>query len=123
MHIWLKDESPGMLRAMDYLVTAAKLHPFPLDHVHVRGSPTWTQKAKLSLRLLPPYLLVQLLFDAYRARRVKKLYKVDDFPELLDKDWFERAWTFQESVLASNSIILCGSRTLRWKPFLRGLGV
>lgn len=32
--------------------------------------------------------------------------------EVLDGDWVRRAWTFQELILATNPVILCGDRVL-----------
>lgn len=33
---------------------------------------------------------------------------------LLNRDWFKRLWIWQEVSLASNAIVLCGTKTLSW---------
>ena len=35
--------------------------------------------------------------------------------------WFYRGWTFQELILASNPILLCGERVLHWETLLSGV--
>lgn len=45
----------------------------------------------------------------------------DAMASLLDVSWFQRAWTFQEVILASNPVIVCGSEALDWSAWQRGL--
>ncbi|CAM1504117.1 Fc.00g017080.m01.CDS01 [Cosmosporella sp. VM-42] len=42
--------------------------------------------------------------------------------EFLRREWFSRAWTFQEIVLACHPVVVCGSNVLEWNAFLRGFG-
>ena len=44
-----------------------------------------------------------------------------DIDCLLDREWMERAWTFQEIVLASNPIIVCGEEAISWAQLQQGL--
>ncbi|KAF5638472.1 het-domain protein [Fusarium tjaetaba] len=38
----------------------------------------------------------------------------DRMNRLLDQTWLSRAWTFQEMVLASNPVLVCGSQKIPW---------
>ncbi|KAK4443320.1 hypothetical protein QBC34DRAFT_417281, partial [Podospora aff. communis PSN243] len=38
-----------------------------------------------------------------------------DLDEILGRQWIERAWTFQEVILAPNPTIVCGKKTLSWE--------
>lgn len=49
------------------------------------------------------------------------MFDVNDLDELLNREWIRRAWTYQEVILASNPIILCGKRTITWSCFQQGL--
>ena len=40
---------------------------------------------------------------------------------LLDNEWMRRSWTFQEIILATNPVIVCGTDTLTWEDLLRAL--
>jgi hypothetical protein len=44
-----------------------------------------------------------------------------DIDALLNREWAFRAWTFQEMVIASHPIFLCGSRSLSWSCLLNVL--
>lgn len=44
-----------------------------------------------------------------------------DIECLLDREWMERAWTFQEIVLASNPVIVCGEEAIGWAQLQEGL--
>ena len=37
-----------------------------------------------------------------------------DLNELLNREWVKRMWTYQEILLASNPIVVCGNHHLRW---------
>ena len=38
--------------------------------------------------------------------------------EVLDREWVRRAWTLQEAAMASEPIILCGDKILRWEDLI-----
>jgi hypothetical protein len=40
-----------------------------------------------------------------------------DLNELLSQDWITRIWTYQEIILASNPIVVCGDMHLNWSQF------
>jgi len=44
-----------------------------------------------------------------------------DLNQFYHREWIQRAWTFQELILASNPVILCSTRSLEWGPFLNAL--
>ncbi|KAK1779308.1 heterokaryon incompatibility protein-domain-containing protein [Copromyces sp. CBS 386.78] len=44
-----------------------------------------------------------------------------DIDCLLDREWIERVWTFQEIVLASNPVIVCGEEAIGWAQLQEGL--
>jgi hypothetical protein len=46
---------------------------------------------------------------------------LDDIAALLDTDWLERIWTYQEILLASNPIIVCGHAHLNWSAFVASI--
>jgi len=41
--------------------------------------------------------------------------------EILDRPWMRRAWTFQELIVASHPVFLCGDRTISWDSLLRAI--
>jgi len=43
---------------------------------------------------------------------------LDRTRQLLDKRWIRRAWTFQEIVIASNPVIICGESCLAWEDIV-----
>lgn len=65
---------------------------------------------------------MKTLYDEYNLSRLLNSYRIDDFVEVLNHDWFLRSWTFQEAVLANNAIVITNSATLRWDALARGLG-
>ncbi|MCJ1442673.1 MAG: hypothetical protein MMC23_003170 [Stictis urceolatum] len=54
-------------------------------------------------------------------RRIDRRSQLSDFQALLQTDWLERAWTFQELILSPEPIIVCGTRHLEWKTWYQGL--
>ncbi|OTA96050.1 hypothetical protein M434DRAFT_393125 [Hypoxylon sp. CO27-5] len=47
-------------------------------------------------------------------RRLGDMVQPDDLHEFLNNEWFRRAWTFQELILAPNVILICGRYHLEW---------
>jgi len=47
--------------------------------------------------------------------------RVDILASLLGGSWMERAWTFQEILLASNPVIVCGQDAVDWVTWQRGV--
>lgn len=47
---------------------------------------------------------------------------LSDLEAFLDQEWIRRAWTFQEIMLASNPILICGNAAIGWRQLQEGLG-
>lgn len=45
----------------------------------------------------------------------------DDIDDLLHREWIRRIWTYQEVLLASNPVIVCGGSCLQWSRLLWSL--
>ncbi|KAI1870277.1 hypothetical protein JX265_006447 [Neoarthrinium moseri] len=71
--------------------------------------------AYLYIRSLIPYL------QRFQAYRVRAAFNVHHLDELLNREWIERAWTYQEIILASNPVIVCGNKTITWSCLQKGL--
>ncbi|KAJ4290816.1 hypothetical protein N0V90_010011 [Kalmusia sp. IMI 367209] len=56
------------------------------------------------------------LYLATRSIRLRggRYVSVNDLQELLDRDWLHRVWTYQEILLASNAVLVCGHCHLDW---------
>lgn len=53
--------------------------------------------------------------------RVNFQFNTKDFKSLLQTEWLERAWTYQEIILASDPVIVRGARYLEWQTLYQGL--
>ncbi|KAH8743074.1 hypothetical protein F5882DRAFT_500669 [Hyaloscypha sp. PMI_1271] len=121
VYIWLGKETPANAKAIDCLAAAAGINILPLDREHLgRHPPSWIQKAMFTARFMPPYSIFTFYFNNWKAYKLRKTYNIKSFTEFLNQDWFLRAWTFQETILAYDSTVLCGPKTLRWDTLLRG---
>lgn len=80
------------------------------------------------------FVLTYTVRDSTFIRRLRKLqptlpsslkglkkYNVDDFEDLLGRGWADRAWTYQELLLAKHPVIICGSKAISWDQLIRGL--
>ena len=66
-------------------------------------------------------LLVRSFTATYLGLRRTRLPRARELDDILQRPWFERAWTFQEFVLASDMVFLCGSKSINCDTFARGL--
>ncbi|EAA33485.1 hypothetical protein NCU07840 [Neurospora crassa OR74A] len=134
--VWLGKGDERTARAVRGLERAAKLRIAPV------GVP-WIEKGMYAARGPRPvaYYKMQLaksmvrvflrtywhpvlsFLEACALGRPQKggLLASGDIDCLLDREWLERVWTFQEIVLASNPIIVCGEETIGWAQFQQGL--
>lgn len=117
VYIWLGQETPGRRRALECIDFAASFMYLPLDRDAAGGI---CQRLKFQLKVLPPAATFKLLRNWWKRKALLRLYRHADLEELLGMDWFSRIWTFQEVVLATDTIILCGTATLNWSVFARG---
>lgn len=117
VYIWLGQETPGRRRALECVDFAATFMYLPLDHDDGGGV---CQRFKFQLKVIPPVATFKLLRNWWKRKELQRSYQHADLEELLGMDWFSRIWTFQEVVLATDAIILCGTATLNWSVFARG---
>ncbi|KAI1374563.1 heterokaryon incompatibility protein-domain-containing protein [Hypoxylon crocopeplum] len=123
VYVWLGAESCEISRAMDCLAEAAETSYLPLERVRVgREQHRRTKEAIFILKLLPPFVILRLLRSFWRRQRISGGYGIEeDFTNFFSQEWFMRAWTFQEAVLSSHSVILSGPKSLRWDTLVRGM--
>ncbi|XXH03952.1 hypothetical protein Hte_010360 [Hypoxylon texense] len=122
VYIWLGMETENSLKGLKILADAATLNYLPVDPDRTsRNPPSWSEKAKFTLKLLPPYLGYNTLKAIFVSLFVIKHSSKPELDELLGRPWFSRAWTFQEIVLASEAVVLCGPAAYRLDVLVRGL--
>lgn len=46
-----------------------------------------------------------------------RMLAFSQFGPSMPRDWFTRVWTMQELLLASDTVVVCGSTTMRWDDF------
>ncbi|KAF6810774.1 heterokaryon incompatibility protein [Colletotrichum sojae] len=56
-----------------------------------------------------------------RLARLKKNLRLEDLDDVLGRKWIKRAWTFQEIILASNPVIVCGDEAISWDHLLQAI--
>ncbi|XXG96802.1 hypothetical protein Hte_003093 [Hypoxylon texense] len=121
VYVWLGTETKASLQALEALSRAASFNYLPIDPDRTsRNLPSWSEKARLALKLLPPYLnygMVRKLIFNFRLTNAVEHQLV----ELLSRPWFSRAWTFQEIILASEAVFLCGPAAYRLDILARGV--
>lgn len=117
VYIWLGHETPERRRALECVEFAATFMYLPLDHDDAGGA---SQRFKFQLKVIPPIATIKLFRNWWKRKALLCSYRHAEFEELLGAPWFSRIWTFQEIVLATDAIILCGTATLEWSVFARG---
>ncbi|KAI6092416.1 heterokaryon incompatibility protein-domain-containing protein [Hypoxylon rubiginosum] len=127
VYVWIGNETPELKSAIECLVAAARIDHAPIHPERTKFPTNLFQQDSLCLRIarlmllsLTPYLCFQVLLTRFRVRRLLRQYEGDNFDKLFTQEWFLRAWTFQETVLAYNPVIICGSFTIDWDTFVRG---
>ncbi|KAI1406093.1 heterokaryon incompatibility protein-domain-containing protein [Hypoxylon fuscum] len=123
VYIWLGVESREISSAMDCLSEAADTSHLPLERVRLgRDSRRRTKMAIFTLKLLPPLVILRLLRIFWKRQNISHRENIEqDLTNFFGQEWFTRVWTFQEAILASHSIILSGSKTLRWDTLVKGM--
>ncbi|KAK3400962.1 heterokaryon incompatibility protein-domain-containing protein [Sordaria brevicollis] len=141
--VWLGQGNERTTRAVQTLKQAAGLRIEPIgvpwieEHMYAAGGSPRSMvyyKAQLAksmvlvfLRTYWRYLLgmPRYLFSACGGTGKGGLPlgsgSSEDIACLLDREWMERAWTFQEVVLASNPVIVCGDEAISWAQLQQGL--
>ncbi|RDW57001.1 hypothetical protein BP6252_13919 [Coleophoma cylindrospora] len=69
-----------------------------------------------------PSLMLRIL-HYLRIRKISRADYItsDDVNNILEREWIRRVWTYQEIMLASNPVIVCGDRHLQWTTFAMGI--
>lgn len=134
--VWLGKGNERTARAVRGLERAAKLRIAPVgvpwieeDMYAARGPRSVAYyKMQLAKSMVWVFLWtywhpVLSFLEACALGRPQKggLLASGDIDFLLDSEWMERVWTFQEIVLASNPIIVCGEETIGWAQLQQGL--
>lgn len=117
VYIWLGQETPGKRRALECIEFASTFMYLPLDR-NTAGRPC--QRVKFQLQVIPPLATFKLFRNWWKRKALLRSYQHTDLEELLGMAWFSRIWTFQEVVLATDAIVLCGTAALNWSVFARG---
>ncbi|KAE9364144.1 HET-domain-containing protein, partial [Stipitochalara longipes BDJ] len=99
VYVWLGESSPQSDRAMSYLTNTGYQECF--------SRPNWV------LRILN-FLRIRTLSRA-------DYVTYEDVSNILESDWIRRLWTYQEILLASNPIVVCGDKHLQWSIFALGI--
>jgi hypothetical protein len=63
------------------------------------------------------------ILNFLRIRRLSRADYItyDDVSNILERDWIRRLWTYQEILLASNPVVVCGDKHLQWSTFALGI--
>lgn len=139
--VWLGNGDERTARAVKGLEKAARLRIAPVgvpwieeDMYAAPGGPRPVAYYKMQLAksmiwvFLRTYLrfllcIPQQFLSICGLGRTRKggLLRSGDLDCLLNREWMERAWTFQEIVLASNPVIVCGEEAISWAQLQLGL--
>ena len=129
-YVWVGEESPESSRVMDALARGAKASLLPLNPRQQPRPPSLTQKTLFTLQHLPPYSYLTSFTQVRHRILLRREWKKQggrdeqdrfrDLDEFYSRPWFSRGWTFQECILASEIILVCGNKRLSWDAFIRG---
>ena len=139
--VWLGSGDERTARAVKGLKRAARLRIEPVGvpwieedmYAALGGSRSLAYyKAQLAKSMIQVFLRTYFLFLLAIPRqflcacglartRKEDLLGSGDIGYFLDREWTERAWTFQEVVLASNPVIVCGEEAISWAQLQQGL--
>ncbi|OTA63590.1 hypothetical protein K449DRAFT_421695 [Hypoxylon sp. EC38] len=67
---------------------------------------------------VPSYIRRSYSITEHIEQLLGDLVHPDDLYEFSNNEWFWRAWTFQELILAPNVILVCGHHHLEWTRFI-----
>lgn len=61
------------------------------------------------------------IFERLWERQMSyQTFPSDDFHDLFTRAWFQRVWTFQEIMLVTDAVLICGSTVAKWDHVVRG---
>lgn len=63
------------------------------------------------------------LYNRWRNNAVNResYTSYEDLSDLLDREWIERIWTYQEILLSSNAVLVCGDEHISWERFSQSI--
>lgn len=78
----------------------------------------------MSLRSVLVDLISKRPLSTYYAERLERsLWDANGLSDILNREWIERTWNFQELLLANNIMIGCGQKWMAWEHFISGLTI
>ena len=104
VYIWLGHGSLDITWAMNYLSKAEKRKCLPMDRIRDNQD----RRMALSRVFLPTALSRQLFSEFGGPELIIERSPSRCLNEFLPKEWFLHAWTFQEVLLSSHSILVPG---------------
>lgn len=99
--IWLGDEDENTANAIYCLKSFARLKDVSLGELALKGL-----DADISFR---PWLL-----DGNNKAHIQHVHWRALKQLLLERPWFRRTWVYQEIVMATKAIIICGTHIIDW---------
>ncbi|CAI6340839.1 unnamed protein product [Periconia digitata] len=129
VYVWLGEGNAQTSRAIAHFRT-----PKFLEYCYRDGSGEITRHAKLRSWLATfvyEFELCKATGSLYPASHQRQRLRssqtretkvtFEDIDSLLDVEWIRRMWTFQEILLASNPILVCGDDHIDWLTFTFGI--
>lgn len=138
VYVWLGEGDVGTDRAMKFLSTAGFRRYFddrpggksrPWAAAFVALIARWSRiRHPFPLpsrpRTLPHWAISQAIwkFRMWLRETFLRGYTTEkDLEGLLDRLWLRRLWTYQEILLASNPVVVCGSKHIDWATYEKAL--
>ncbi|KAF2128950.1 hypothetical protein P153DRAFT_397162 [Dothidotthia symphoricarpi CBS 119687] len=139
VYVWLGDGTSGTDRAMWFMATSSfdKYHTIAASGKR-RSRPfaaAWSLWSARWSRTRHPFPFTQAPHDGLTAKMLRSVMRgsfpeidntgkyttLQDVHDLLSKEWICRLWTYQEILLASNPIVVCGDKHVIWARFERSI--
>ena len=119
-YIWLGIGNEDAHRAMDWFQEASATLP------STPGNPWFRDNKRQTAVRADRWSFVWKLFCfyckvTYWGEPPSAIIETHIVASLLEVSWFQRAWTFQEIILASNPVIVCGPKAIDWAVWQKGI--
>ncbi|KAK0750519.1 heterokaryon incompatibility protein-domain-containing protein, partial [Schizothecium vesticola] len=119
--IWLGKGTESSDRAMKYLGQCGTLSErWPVSWLAATTKESWDMERRTFWKECYRDIFRRAIF---LLKPLSKNLCPKDIDALLNREWASRAWTFQEMVLASHPVFLCGSHSLSWSCLLNVLSM
>ncbi|KAF1981710.1 hypothetical protein K402DRAFT_221388 [Aulographum hederae CBS 113979] len=122
--IWLGKGSESTDRAMACIKHASSMRFLPVEIPWYRRGECITPSDDRGLarrRLWKLWFKTRFRWKKFQKKHKQYLESSQDVNSLLGSPWMHRIWTFQEIVLASSPVVVCGSNTCDWAIFSQGV--